>query len=67
MIQYNRGRVIGLFVSSTEIQLNFDKYLEIAADQEIVITQNGLAVARLVGIRQTISFLSDRLVGFIPI
>ena len=55
-----------VIVKSTEVQNNFGKYLEIADRQEIVITKNGLPVARLLGMRDTLSFLADRLVGIIP-
>ena len=55
-----------MIVKSTDIQNNFGKYLEIASGQEVVITKNGLPVARLLGMKDTISFLSDRLVGVIP-
>ena len=55
-----------MIVSSTEVQNNFGKYLELAAQQEIVITKNGRAIARLLGMDKTVSFLSDRLVGVIP-
>jgi len=55
-----------MIVNSTEVQNNFGKYLELAADQEIIITRNGTAVARLLGMKKTVSFLSDRLVGLIP-
>ena len=56
-----------MIVKSTDVQNNFGKYLEIASGQEIVITKNGLPVARLLGMRDTISFLSDRLVGIVPV
>ena len=55
-----------MIVNSTDVQNNFGKYLELASGQEIVITRNGTAVARLIGIKETASFLSDRLVGIIP-
>lgn len=55
-----------MLVSTTDIQDNFGKYLNLAASEEIVITQNGLPVARLLGMQQSISFLSDRLVGILP-
>ena len=55
-----------MVVSSTEAQNNFGKYLELAAEQEIVITKNGAPVARLIGIDKTMTFLSDSLVGIIP-
>ncbi len=56
-----------MIVKSTEIQNNFGKYLDLASEQEIVITRNGLPVARLVGMNGSISFLTDRLVGLIPV
>ena len=55
-----------MIVKSTDMQNNFGKYLEIASGQEVVITKNGLPVARLLGMKDAISFLSDRLVGVIP-
>ena len=55
-----------MLVNSTEIQNNFGKYLDLAAGQEIVITKNGMPVARLLGMKETVSFLTDRLVGLIP-
>ena len=55
-----------MIVNSTEVQNNFGKYLELASQQEIVITKNGQAVARLLGADKTVSFLSERLVGIIP-
>ena len=55
-----------MIVKSTEIQNNFGKYLEIASQQEVVITRNGQPIARLVGMKETLSFLSDRLVGILP-
>ena len=55
-----------MIVKSTEMQNNFGKYLEMASGQEIVITKNGLPVARLLGMKDALSFLSDRLVGIVP-
>lgn len=55
-----------MLVNSTEIQNNFGKYLDMAAGQDIVITKNGLPVARLVGANNVVSFLSDQLVGIVP-
>ncbi|MDR1159776.1 MAG: type II toxin-antitoxin system Phd/YefM family antitoxin [Syntrophomonadaceae bacterium] len=55
-----------MIVNSTEIQNNFGKYLDLAIGQEIVITKNGSPVARLLGMNETISFLSDRLIGLLP-
>lgn len=55
-----------MIVKSTEVQNNFGKYLEIASGQEIVITKNGIPVARLLGMQDTLSFLADRIVGILP-
>lgn len=55
-----------MIVSSTEVQNNFGKYLDMAAGGEVIITKNGLPVARLLGVNETLSFLSDRLVGIVP-
>lgn len=54
-------------VKSTEIQNNFGKYLELAGEQEIVITRNGTAVARLIGIHSQDKSLSEQLRGIIPV
>jgi prevent-host-death family protein len=56
----------GMIVTSTDMQNNFGKYLELASSEEIVVTKKGAPVARLLGMGQTISFLSDSLVGLIP-
>jgi prevent-host-death family protein len=55
-----------VIVNSTDIQNNFGKYLELASGQEIVITKKGIPIARLLGMNETVSFLSDRLVGLVP-
>jgi prevent-host-death family protein len=55
-----------MIVNSTEVQNNFGRYLEIASHQEVVITKNGIPVARLLGMKDAISFLSERLVGVLP-
>jgi prevent-host-death family protein len=55
-----------MVVNSTEVQNNFGKYLELASGQEVVITKNGTAVARLIGIKMPKKSLSDQLVGIIP-
>jgi len=51
-------------VTATEIQNNFGKFLKMVQEgQEIVIIKNGTEVARLISKAQTVSFLSDSLVG----
>ena len=55
-----------MIVSSTDIQNNFGKYLDMASEQEIMITKNGTAVARLIGIRMQKTSISEQLRGIIP-
>lgn len=55
-----------MVANSTDVQNNFGKYLEMAAGQEIVITRNGTAVARLIGINVQEKSLSEQLRGIIP-
>ncbi|HHX53673.1 MAG TPA: type II toxin-antitoxin system Phd/YefM family antitoxin [Clostridiales bacterium] len=51
-------------VTATEIQNNFGRFLKMAQEgKDIVITKNGVEVARLISKGKTVSFLSDRLVG----
>lgn len=50
--------------TATEVQNNFGRYLKMVQEgQEIVIIKNGSEVARLISKDQTVSFLSDSLVG----
>ena len=50
--------------TATEIQNNFGRFLKLVQEgQEIVIMKNGSEVARLISKNQTVSFLSDSLVG----
>jgi prevent-host-death family protein len=55
-----------MIASSTDVQNNFGKYLELASGQEIVITKNGSAVARLIGMKVQKKSLSEQLRGIIP-
>ena len=51
-------------VTANELQNNFGKFLKMVQEgQEIVILKNGSEVARLISKKQTVSFLSDSLVG----
>jgi prevent-host-death family protein len=61
-----KGALNAMIVNSTDVQNNFGKYLELAGGQEIVITKNGQPVARLLGMQNIVSFLSDSLLGLIP-
>jgi prevent-host-death family protein len=55
-----------MVVSSADVQNDFGKYVDLASEQEIVITRDGLPVAKLLGIKKIGAFLSDRLVGLVP-
>ena len=55
-----------MVVTSTDVQNNFGKYLDMASSQEIIITRNGTAVARLIGIKSKEKSLASRLVGLVP-
>ena len=55
-----------MIVSATEMQRDFGKYLEIASTSEVTITKDGVPVARLLGVDETVNFLTDRLVGLLP-
>lgn len=50
--------------TATEVQNNFGRFLKMVQEgQEIVIMKNGSEVARLISKAQTVSFLSNSLVG----
>lgn len=50
--------------TATEVQNNFGHFLKMVQDgQEVVILKNGTEVARLISKAQTMSFLSDSLLG----
>ena len=38
-------------ITATELKINLGKYLEAANDEEILVTKNGKAIARLTGVR----------------
>ncbi|MDF2787159.1 MAG: prevent-host-death protein [Neobacillus sp.] len=42
-----------MIISSTELQNNFGKYLMLAAQEDIVITRNGLEIAKLTAIKES--------------
>ncbi len=50
--------------TAAEVQSNFGKFLKLVQEgQEIIIMKNGMEIARLISKEQTISFLSESLVG----
>lgn len=51
-------------VTDTDFQNNFEKYLQAAQNgNEIIILKNGVEVARLISKENTVSFLTDSLIG----
>ena len=53
-----------LSISSTEVQNNFGKYLQLAHEgEEIIIVKNGKEVARLISEDTKRKFLCESLVG----
>ena len=55
-----------MMINSSDFQNNVGKYLDLADEQEIIITRNGSPVARLLGMNKSVSFLADSLIGLIP-
>lgn len=55
-----------MFVSSAEVQNDFTRYVDLASEQDIVITRDGQPVARLLGMAKSAALLSERLVGLVP-
>jgi len=55
-----------MFASSTDVKNRFGMYLEMAAGQDIIITRNGAAIAKLVGINAKEKSMSEQLRGIIP-
>lgn len=52
--------------SSTELQNNFGKYLQIVIEgQQIIITKNGRKVARVIPEDTAVSYLTDSLTGIL--
>ena len=50
--------------TTTQVQNNFGKYLQMVQDGgEVIVLKNGKKVARLVSYDKTVSFLTDSLIG----
>ena len=50
--------------TTTEVQNNFGKYLQMVQDGgEVIVLKNGKEVARLISYTKTVSFLTDSLSG----
>lgn len=51
-------------VSATELQNNFEKYLQqVQKGNDVIILRNGKEVARLISYDKSVSFLTDSLLG----
>lgn len=50
--------------TTTEVQNNFGKYLQMVQDgDEVIVLKNGKEVARLISHNKSVSFLTDSLIG----
>lgn len=61
---YERGTEMS--ITATELKENLGKYLALAAEEEILITRNGKAVARLTGPYSDLVETAKSLAGIIP-
>lgn len=55
-----------MIVSATEFKTNFGRYLELAEQEEIVITRNGKRVARLSGAGRKRMDILGEITGIVP-
>ena len=55
-----------MIVTATELKTNLGKYLEIAKQQDVFITKNGKAIARLTSPSVNKLSVLDSLVGIVP-
>ncbi len=53
-----------MYVTATELKLNFGKYLEITSDEDVFITKNGKTIAKLVAPKPNVV---DELRGIVSI
>ena len=50
--------------TTTEVQNNFGKYLQLVqTGEEVIVLKNGVEVIRMVSHEKSVSFLTDSLVG----
>lgn len=53
-------------VSATELQNNFEKYLQYVQEgNDVIIIRNGKEVARMISHDKSVSFLTDSLLGIL--
>ena len=58
--------MVNMFVTVTEVQNNFEKYMaQVQAGKEIIITKNGKEIGRLVPSSGVKSFLTDSITGIL--
>ncbi|MCL6613685.1 MAG: type II toxin-antitoxin system prevent-host-death family antitoxin [Firmicutes bacterium] len=55
-----------MLITATELKENIGKYLALAKSEDIIITKNGKQVAKLTGIHNSGTSLTDSLIGVIP-
>ena len=53
-------------VTSTDFKMNLGRYLELAAEEEIIITKNGKRIAKLVSDEEDLTAIAKSLFGIIP-
>ncbi|WP_100010146.1 type II toxin-antitoxin system prevent-host-death family antitoxin [Lentibacillus sediminis] len=56
-----------MIVSSTEVQNNFGKYLMLAAKEEVIVTRNGVEIARLQKVEEPEAALQESTVKEMPL
>lgn len=56
-----------MIVSSTEVQNNFGKYLMLAAKEEVIVTKNGIEIARLQGVENSEAALQESIAREMPL
>ena len=55
-----------MMVTSTDFKMNLGRYLDLAAQEEIVITKNGRRIAKLVADQEDRTAVARSLFGIIP-
>lgn len=55
-----------MYITVTELELNFDKYLNLVEKEDIFITENGKVIAKMTNPNADKRALVDSLFGIIP-
>ena len=58
--------VLKMFISATELKKNMGKYLDLAANEDIIITKNGKRVAKLTSANEDKVSMAESLIGILP-